>query len=66
MFRNVRLIETFSEQAAGCTEDKVDYIFIDGDHSYKGLQKDWQLYSCNVVEGGYMLLHDTNVPFFDP
>ena len=46
-------------------KNKIDFIFIDGDHSYEGIQKDWELYSNKIILGGYIGLHDTTVPSFD-
>lgn len=37
----------------------VDFIFIDGDHSYEGLQADWTSWSPNVAPGGIVALHDS-------
>ena len=36
---------------------KIDFLFIDGDHSYEGVKKDFEMYS-NLVEGGVIALHD--------
>jgi predicted O-methyltransferase YrrM len=37
----------------------VDLIFIDGDHSYEGLVRDWQAWSPRVAQGGVVCLHDS-------
>ncbi len=37
----------------------VDFIFIDGDHSYAGLQGDWQAWKDRVAPGGIVALHDS-------
>lgn len=37
---------------------KVDYLFIDGDHSYEGVKKDFEMYSPFVREGGIIAFHD--------
>ena len=37
----------------------IDFIFIDGDHSYKGLKADWELWSPLVKFGGTVALHDS-------
>ena len=39
---------------------KVDFAFIDGDHSYRGLRKDIFLAKELLRPGGLMVLHDTN------
>jgi len=48
-FRNVkRILET-------C---KLDFLFIDGDHTYEGVKKDFEMYSPLVREGGIIAFHD--------
>ena len=37
---------------------KIDILFIDGDHSAAGLQKDFAMYSQHVREGGYIVFDD--------
>jgi predicted O-methyltransferase YrrM len=37
----------------------VDFIFIDGDHSYNGIREDWEGWSPRVVPGGIIALHDS-------
>lgn len=39
-------------------ERKVDFLFIDGDHTYGGVKKDFMLYSSLVKKGGIVALHD--------
>ncbi len=39
-------------------ERKIDFLFIDGDHSYEGVKKDFQLYSGLVKNGGIIAFHD--------
>lgn len=36
-----------------------NYFFIDGDHSYEGVRKDFEMYSPLVKKGGIIALHDT-------
>jgi len=36
----------------------VDFLFIDGDHSYKGVKKDFEMYSPLVKKGGIIAFHD--------
>ncbi len=36
----------------------LDFLFIDGDHSYKGVKKDFEMYSPLVKRGGIVAFHD--------
>jgi predicted O-methyltransferase YrrM len=37
----------------------IDFIFIDGDHTYDGLRCDWEGWRPRVVPGGIVALHDS-------
>ena len=37
---------------------KIDLLFIDGDHSYEGSKKDWELYSPLLKKKSLVLFHD--------
>lgn len=39
-------------------DNKLDYLFIDGDHTYEGVKKDFDLYSPFVKAGGAIIFHD--------
>jgi hypothetical protein len=59
----VRWLETTGEGAT-MGHDPVDFIFIDGDHSERGLLGDWWAWSDLVVAGGIVALHDSrSTPF---
>jgi len=36
----------------------IDFLFIDGDHSYEGVKKDFEMYAPLVRKGGVIALHD--------
>jgi len=38
----------------------IDFLFIDGDHTYEGVKQDYQMYSPLVKSGGYIAFHDIN------
>lgn len=40
--------------------NKIDILFIDGDHSYNGVKKDFEIYSKYVKSGGYIIFDDYN------
>ena len=39
-------------------EKEIDFLFIDGDHSYKGVKSDFEMYSPLVSENGIIAFHD--------
>jgi len=39
-------------------DHKLDFLFIDGDHSYEGVKTDFELYSPLVKKGGIIGFHD--------
>jgi predicted O-methyltransferase YrrM len=39
-------------------ENKLDFLFIDGDHSYEGVKQDLENYGSLVRSGGLIALHD--------
>jgi cephalosporin hydroxylase len=41
-------------------EDLLDFLFIDGDHTYEGVKQDYEMYSNLVNEGGWIAFHDIN------
>ena len=38
--------------------NKIDFLFIDGDHSYEGVKKDFERYKPLVRDGGIIAFHD--------
>ncbi len=39
---------------------KIDFLFIDGDHSYEGVKLDFDLYSTILSDNGIIIIHDTD------
>jgi len=37
---------------------QIDLLFIDGDHTFEGVKKDWEMYSPLVRSGGLIVFHD--------
>jgi len=51
-------LETLEEVKKVLGGNRLDFLFIDGDHSYEGVKKDYELYSSLIREGGIVALHD--------
>jgi hypothetical protein len=58
---NVVWINKFSSQAVKGWVDPIDFLFIDGDHSETGVQKDWDDWHRYVVPGGIVVFHDAAI-----
>jgi predicted O-methyltransferase YrrM len=43
---------------AALNHEPIDFLFLDGDHSYEGVTKDWAMYSPLVRPGGVVAFHD--------
>lgn len=39
-------------------DKKIDFLFIDGDHTYEGVKKDFEMYSPLVKKNGIIAFHD--------
>jgi cephalosporin hydroxylase len=39
-------------------DEKVDFLFIDGDHTYEGVKSDFETYFPLVRNGGFVAFHD--------
>ncbi|NEO93666.1 MAG: class I SAM-dependent methyltransferase [Moorea sp. SIO3G5] len=37
----------------------IDFLFIDGDHSYEGIKGDWEAWTNHIKSGGIVALHDS-------
>lgn len=55
---DVRLVMLDSLTVAAGWRKPLDVLFIDGDHSLKGVTADWLLWSRWLAPGGLALLHD--------
>jgi cephalosporin hydroxylase len=54
------LAESKNQVASILGEQKLDFLFIDGDHIYDGVKQDFEMYSPFVKKGGYIAFHDIN------
>jgi predicted O-methyltransferase YrrM len=55
---NSHLSQSLSEVESLLCGQKLDFLFIDGDHTYEGVKKDYLMYSPLVRKGGLIGLHD--------
>ena len=44
---------------------KIDMLWIDADHTYEGIKKDFDLYSQIMTEKGIIIIHDTDKNYVD-
>jgi predicted O-methyltransferase YrrM len=51
---------TVAELRRRIVDRPIDFLFIDGDHSYQGVKKDFELYAPLVRPGGIIAFHDIN------
>lgn len=54
------LPETLSAVENILAGEELDFIFIDGDHTYEGVKQDYEMYKHLVKDGGYIAFHDIN------
>jgi len=43
---------------------KIDFLFIDGDHTYEGVRRDFEIYGPLVRSGGIIAFHDIVTDFY--
>ncbi|NIO44729.1 MAG: hypothetical protein GTN36_04210 [Candidatus Aenigmarchaeota archaeon] len=56
----VNIIKGNSWKVAKKWKRKIDVLFIDGDHRYKAVKKDFIEWEPFVIKRGFILMHDTN------
>jgi predicted O-methyltransferase YrrM len=57
----VEWLRATSVQAARGWDTDIDFLFLDADHSYDAVRRDWSEWSPHVVRGGVVALHDARV-----
>jgi predicted O-methyltransferase YrrM len=55
----VTFIDGTTSNSAHLIPEKLDFIFVDGDHSRKGISADWRLVVDRLQIGGVACFHDT-------
>ncbi len=62
----VRLINLSSEEVAPLWKRQVGLLWIDGDHSYLGVKRDFYCWSPHLVEGAIIAFDDSTSPSLGP
>jgi predicted O-methyltransferase YrrM len=66
VIKRVRRLRKTATEATVDLPPVVDFFFVDGDHSWSGLEKDWQVVKQLLKPGGIAAFHDTkHVPESD-
>jgi predicted O-methyltransferase YrrM len=55
---NLVFLKGLSHQVAPRFISPIDFLFIDADHSYEAIKRDWEDWSNKVALGGFIALHD--------
>ena len=58
----IKPVRAYSAEAIRHLPPAVDFVFVDGDHSYAGLATDWQIVRQVLAPGGVACFHDTTLP----
>jgi predicted O-methyltransferase YrrM len=64
----ILIADSHTDEAERCVHDAlpegIDFLLIDGDHSYAGVKADFERYSPLVNDGGTIAIHDILPDFF--
>jgi len=55
----------FSHEHAAGFRDPIDLLFLDGDHEFAAVQRDYRDWAGKVQQGGYLAMHDVVHPVHD-
>jgi predicted O-methyltransferase YrrM len=66
LLSRVVFLQGLSHEMESAMPAGFDFIFVDGDHSYEGLERDWGIVMRRLLPGGILCLHDTTVPEAEP
>ena len=58
----VRLVNLSSEVVAPGWRTPIGLLWIDGDHAYEGVLRDFTVWKPHLAEGGAVAFHDSNAP----
>ncbi len=66
VFSRVRIHRDFAANVRDVIPAELDFAFIDGDHSRKGIETDWAIVAPRIQLGGIVCLHDSVTPASEP
>lgn len=58
LYKDSQSVSAFNWVVNKLDGKKLDFLFIDGDHSYEGVKKDYETYLPLVRKGGIIAMHD--------
>lgn len=62
----IRVLRGLSGAQESKLPPSLDFAFVDGDHSWTGIETDWGLVASRMKPGGRVCLHDCVVPASEP
>jgi predicted O-methyltransferase YrrM len=65
-YHTVRLVNLSSEQAAAAWALPVSLLFLDGDHTYPGVSRDWRCWESHLAPGAVVVFDDATKPELGP
>lgn len=64
--KSIRILPFKSQEARKKFDsDKIDLLFVDGNHEYDSVKDDYNLWSPLISSGGYIILHDVGAVHVD-
>jgi predicted O-methyltransferase YrrM len=57
----VEIVKACSWKVADNWDKNIDMLFIDGDHRYQAVRKDFNSWEPHLAKDGYILMHDMNL-----
>jgi predicted O-methyltransferase YrrM len=62
----IKILRAFSAEIENQLPSNLDFAFIDGDHSWNGIETDWRIVSPRLACGAVICLHDSVTPAAAP
>jgi predicted O-methyltransferase YrrM len=66
LWERIVVLRGLSGEIAERIPEDLDFIFVDGDHSWAGIEADWKIVQQKLRPGGNVCFHDTIVPASEP